>query len=624
MTTLDQIRIVTANEGGSSEVPLADGAGGYEWGPQGGEGGIQGWLADTEYDQGQQVSFDGQLYAALTAFTSGSTFAGDSENWLALGALDGRYAQQQSDSAFNIAIGTGAGGLVGAGGGRNTAIGFNALAAGTTANNCTAIGINTLTNATTATGCTAMGSAALFKNQTGRLCTAIGDASLQNSLGDQNTALGENSGITVTTGQNNTLIGWQAGGNLAGGAASPTWDGTGAFTGSNNTAIGANAMLVNTSGGGNVAAGFNAMLANTTGSFNAAFGNGSLIANTTGGDNLAIGASALAANTTQTGNVAVGFKALFVATATANTAVGQNALAASTTGSNNTAIGSSAGGANTTGQSNTSIGQQAGFGNTTGSQNTAVGAATLAATSTGGSNTAVGYNALNSNTGGNNTAIGVSALSNNVAGLDNTGVGFQTGLGIVSGDFNAFLGYNTGNTDGTTATTDVTSATLIGERAQTTLSNAIVLGKAITPRPNLFFGAVPSTALMSDATAAHLGVGTFFMATAVTNPGAGASKPVGGVLLYPDSATGTLKVLDTNGTVTPLSNMSNGTTTLVGGTKAIANTSITAASIVKAHNYSGAGTVGALSITLNAGTGFTINSTSGSDTSKVYYEVVSY
>jgi hypothetical protein len=67
-----------------------------------------------------------------------------------------------------------------------------------------------------------------------------------------------------------------------------------------------------------------------------------------------------------------------------------------------------------------------------------------------------------------------------------------------------------------------------------------------------------------------------------------------------------------------------GTATLSAGTKAVANTSITANSKVRVWNDSASGTVGALSVAITAGTGFTINSTSGSDASTIYYEIVSY
>jgi hypothetical protein len=73
-----------------------------------------------------------------------------------------------------------------------------------------------------------------------------------------------------------------------------------------------------------------------------------------------------------------------------------------------------------------------------------------------------------------------------------------------------------------------------------------------------------------------------------------------------------------------LSYVSAGTATLVSGTIAIANTAVTANTKVRVWNDSASGIVGALSVAIEAGTGFTIKSSSGSDTSTVYYEIVSY
>lgn len=69
--------------------------------------------------------------------------------------------------------------------------------------------------------------------------------------------------------------------------------------------------------------------------------------------------------------------------------------------------------------------------------------------------------------------------------------------------------------------------------------------------------------------------------------------------------------------------LASASVTLAGGVATIANAAITANAIVKVWNIGTGGTVGALSVTLNAGVGFSIHSTSGSDTSKVYYEIIS-
>lgn len=71
--------------------------------------------------------------------------------------------------------------------------------------------------------------------------------------------------------------------------------------------------------------------------------------------------------------------------------------------------------------------------------------------------------------------------------------------------------------------------------------------------------------------------------------------------------------------------IASGTVTLVAGSSgAIANANITANSVIRTFNRAAAGTVGALSVTLVAGVSFTIHSTSGTDTSSVGWEVVSY
>jgi hypothetical protein len=70
--------------------------------------------------------------------------------------------------------------------------------------------------------------------------------------------------------------------------------------------------------------------------------------------------------------------------------------------------------------------------------------------------------------------------------------------------------------------------------------------------------------------------------------------------------------------------VATGTATLVAGTVAVADTAITASAIVRLSRQAAGGTLGQLSVALTAGTGFAINSNSSTDTSLVYYEVVSY
>jgi hypothetical protein len=83
----------------------------------------------------------------------------------------------------------------------------------------------------------------------------------------------------------------------------------------------------------------------------------------------------------------------------------------------------------------------------------------------------------------------------------------------------------------------------------------------------------------------------------------------------------------TNFSITPASDLpyvAAGTVTLAAGTVTVANTVITANTIVRIYRTTTGGTTGQLSYTLSAGTSFTVNSSSGSDTSSVYYEIVNY
>ena len=90
-----------------------------------------------------------------------------------------------------------------------------------------------------------------------------------------------------------------------------------------NTVLGDDALLNNTTGTDNTATGFSALFDNTTGSFNTANGSEALSVNTTGFGNTATGFDALLNNTTGENNIALGFNA------------GRNV----TTGSNNIYIG---------------------------------------------------------------------------------------------------------------------------------------------------------------------------------------------------------------------------------------------------------------------------------------------
>ena len=176
-----------------------------------------------------------------------------------------------------------------------------------------------------------------------------------------------------------------------------------------NTALGKNALSVNTSGVQNTATGFQALTSNINGSNNTATGRSALRLNTSGNNNTAIGWQALDKNTT-------GYD---------NTAIGLNSLFFNTTGNNNTASGKDALRGNTTGNFNVAVGWTALQGNIAGVENTAVGTNALRLNTSGSNNTAVGTNALRLNTSGsNNTAIGNDAeISTGMSGSIALGAG---------------------------------------------------------------------------------------------------------------------------------------------------------------------------------------------------------
>lgn len=82
---------------------------------------------------------------------------------------------------------------------------------------------------------------------------------------------------------------------------------------------------------------------------------------------------------------------------------------------------------------------------------------------------------------------------------------------------------------------------------------------------------------------------------------------------------------DVAGTVSALDAMlAPKSAVLVAGTKAVADTAITANSVILYNRSLTGGTTGQLSYVLNAGVGVTFNSTSGTDTSTIVYIVLKY
>ena len=113
--------------------------------------------------------------------------------------------------------------------------------------------------------------------------------------GNNNTTVGVDALLNNTTGFSNTASGVSALQNNT--------------EGKNNTAIGYEALKVNLTGFDNIAMGRGALVANTSGRANAALGNSALIKNTTGVQNIAVGVGGLRDNTIGGNNIALGYLA---------------------------------------------------------------------------------------------------------------------------------------------------------------------------------------------------------------------------------------------------------------------------------------------------------------------------
>jgi hypothetical protein len=129
----------------------------------------------------------------------------------------------------------------------------------------------------------------------------------------------------------------------------------------NNTFIGYQAGMFNTSGNANVFVGSITGRNTSTGTLNTALGTSALTNNTIGSSNVALGRNALSANTTGSGNIAIGEGALQDKTlGNNNTIIGQQAMTFATNASSNVAVGTRAGYNNLIGTGNIFLGYEAG------------------------------------------------------------------------------------------------------------------------------------------------------------------------------------------------------------------------------------------------------------------------
>eukprot|EP01006_Ploeotia_vitrea_P016389 TRINITY_DN47017_c0_g1_i1.p1 TRINITY_DN47017_c0_g1~~TRINITY_DN47017_c0_g1_i1.p1 ORF type:complete len:510 (+),score=-70.55 TRINITY_DN47017_c0_g1_i1:67-1596(+) len=170
-----------------------------------------------------------------------------------------------------------------------------------------------------------------------------------------------------------------------------------------------------------------------------------------GSNNSFLGENAGLFNTTGTNNIFIGFMSGMYTSGSKNVFVGNHAgegngsPTLSNTGSANTFMGWNSGFKNTTGYSNTFIGHESGAANTTGFNNTFFGSNTGAKNNGGTHNAFFGVDAGNKNISGSyNLAIGTNAGKQNTNGHNNTYIGVYAGQASV-GSNNTFIGYNSGN-----------------------------------------------------------------------------------------------------------------------------------------------------------------------------------
>ena len=207
-----------------------------------------------------------------------------------------------------------------------------------------------------------------------------------------------------------------------------------------NTSVGASSLSFNQTGQYNVALGSQALQTCTAGSQNTAVGYQTLL-NNWASNNIAVGAQAMRSNKKGTDNVALGVMALFGNTAgNWNVAIGSDALY-NNIANGNLAIGYGALYTNVASNQNIAIGHQTLYSNQTGAFNVAMGFRALQGNTSGSSNTAVGDQALTKNKSGNsNTAIGSQALYENLTGYSNVGVGSDALVNNTTGYRNTAIG----------------------------------------------------------------------------------------------------------------------------------------------------------------------------------------
>ena len=132
--------------------------------------------------------------------------------------------------------------------------------------------------------------------------------------------------------------------------------GKGAGTGTNNTALGEQALSLNTVGTRNTAIGRSALKNNTTGGWNTAIGSQTQEFGQTALGNVSLGYAALQTNVIGNFNTVVGYKTLFNSKSDKNTAIGAETMFVNQTGTFNTVVGQEALRASVAGSFNSIVG----------------------------------------------------------------------------------------------------------------------------------------------------------------------------------------------------------------------------------------------------------------------------
>lgn len=274
-------------------------------------------------------------------------------------------------SSSNTAFGVNAFSNTSSTGLRSVAMGVNALKTNTSGNDNIALGYGALENNTTGIQNTAIGTSSLSLNSSGGYNVAIGyEALTRNTTGILNVAIGGSSLYNNLSGRNNVAVG----------KSSLERN----FTGIDNTGLGNYSLFNNQSGASNVGIGKSALERNNNGSNNVAIGNSSLF-NVEGSNNTSIGHESQLNNSTGQGNTSLGYRSLYTNNGGGNnTAIGLESLYGNTSGARNTALGERAGSGITSGSNNIFVGYNSGLGVTTGANNTVIGSnLTLPAGTTG-------------------------------------------------------------------------------------------------------------------------------------------------------------------------------------------------------------------------------------------------